>query len=357
VPGFSQSFEVSAFGAANAIVDMNGDNIDDIVKQTSLQSPTYVGIAYNDSTAQLGYFDEFQVVNNLSPYFVSVGDLNKDGDMDLVITDDGADRYIINQGGGFTPSFVSFTFSYSHQGAGGNAADDGFGGNSLITDLDKDGWNDVLITDVDVDIDGCVSRRMHIFKNLGGSVGSNVTLQEQTTGSNCQNFLGNPASCLVASIPSNKLLGVHDVAVFDLNGDTWDDMVVGRCSSTEVYMNQPPGTPAGSVDQTSEFTMLTVDRQANGDVSLNWGASCNVGDSDYSVYEGRLVAPFKSHSPRECSTGGSTSSTLTPSTLSSYYLIVPHNGVFEGSYGTSSAGVERGQGLLDCRPSNVGSCD
>jgi len=77
VPGFNQSFEVSAFGAANAIIDMNGDNIDDIVKQTSLQSPTYVGIAYNDSTPQLGYFDTFEVVNNNAPYFVSVGDLNE----------------------------------------------------------------------------------------------------------------------------------------------------------------------------------------------------------------------------------------------------------------------------------------
>lgn len=358
VPGFSQKFNVSAFGAANAIIDMNGDGIDDIVKQTSLQSPTYVGIAYNDSTDELGYFDTYDVVNNLSPYFVSVGDLNNDGDMDLVITDDGADRYIINQGGGFEPNFVSFVFSYSHQGAGGSSGDDGFGGNSFIADLNKDGWNDVLITDVDVDIDGCVNRRMHIFKNLGGNVGGNVTLQEQTTGTGCQNFLNNPATCLVTSIPANKLLGVHDVAVFDLNGDTWDDLVVGRCSTTEVYMNVPPGLPAGGVDQTSEFTMLTMDRESNGDLTFNWGASCNLDDTDYSVYEGRLNFHFHSHAPLACSTGGATSATLTSEIENStYYLIVPHNGTFEGSYGVDSNAVERGQGLLECRPTNVGSCD
>ena len=30
------------------------------------------------------------------------------------------------------------------------------------------------------------------------------------------------------------------MAVFDINGDGWKDMVVGRCSGTEVYMNVPP---------------------------------------------------------------------------------------------------------------------
>ena len=33
---------------------------------------------------------------------------------------------------------------------------------------------------------------------------------------------------------------MHDVAVFDLNGDGWDDMILGRCTGTEIYMNVPP---------------------------------------------------------------------------------------------------------------------
>ena len=34
--------------------------------------------------------------------------------------------------------------------------------------------------------------------------------------------------------------GVHDVAIIDINGDGWDDLIMGRCSTTEIWMNQPP---------------------------------------------------------------------------------------------------------------------
>jgi hypothetical protein len=229
-----QPFEISAFGAADAIADMNGDGWKDIVKQTSLNDPLYVGIAYN-TPSNPGFFNTYDVVNDFSPYFVSVGDLNNDDRLDLVITDDGDDRYMLNQGNGGDQiaEFSNSLFSFDA------ASDDGFGSNSVIADLNNDGWNDVLIADVDVDIEGC-SRRMHIYRNLGGAVGGNVTLQEQTQGTGCATSQGNPASCLVASIPSNMLEGVHDVAVFDINGDDWLDMVIGRCTGTQVWMSQPP---------------------------------------------------------------------------------------------------------------------
>jgi CxxC motif-containing protein (DUF1111 family) len=217
-----------------AIADINGDGFNDIVKQTSLEEPLYVGVAYNNPDNE-GFFDTYEVVNNQSPYFISLGDLNQDDLLDIVITDDGQDRYLLNQGNGADglADFVSFSFSYDA------ASDDGFGSNSVIADLNNDGWNDVLIADVDVDIGGC-SRRLHVYRNLGGTPGGNVTLQEQTSGSGCATSSGNPSSCIVASIPSNQLEGVHDVAVFDLDGDGWKDMVVGRCSGTEVYINRPP---------------------------------------------------------------------------------------------------------------------
>ena len=154
VPGIGLRFEVSAFGASVAIADINGDGNNDIVKQTSLQSPRYVGVAYNKDTNP-GFFDSYSVANQLSPYFVSVGDLNRDHLPDLVITDDGADRYMLNKGNDVNghAEFLSDTFAYDA------AADQGFGGNSVIADLNHDGWNDVLIADVDVDIPGC-GRRM-----------------------------------------------------------------------------------------------------------------------------------------------------------------------------------------------------
>ena len=47
-------------------------------------------------------------------------------------------------------------------------------------------------------------------------------------------------SPLVVNIPTNMLTGTHDIAVFDLNNDGWNDIVIGRCNTTEIWMSQPP---------------------------------------------------------------------------------------------------------------------
>jgi len=359
IPGYPQSFEVSVFGAANAIVDLNGDELADIVKHTALNSPYYVGFALNDIDSP-GFFDSYDVTWQGAPYFVSVGDLNNDDWPELILTEDGADRYFVNQrvGGGAMAEFISYPFSFSHTGEGIPAGDDGFGGNNLAVDLDNDGWNDVLITDVDVDVPGC-GRRMHIYKNLGGTPGGVPTIQEQTTGSGCPTFLGNPPTCLVASIPANLLVGVHDVAVFDIDGDGWKDMVVGRCTGTQVYTQRPSGPPAGATPDGTDVPgqQLIVGRSpSTGQVTLTWGGSCSVGDDDYAVYGGQL-GNIGEHSPVVCSTLGTTTHTHMPDPEDSYYLIVPNNGVAEGSYGQDSVGISREQGPDACYPQNAGACD
>jgi hypothetical protein len=357
VSGLNMGFEMSSFGAASAIADMDGDAKNDIVKQTALYFPTYVGVAYNDS-AEEGFYDAYQVVNDLSPYWDSVGDLNNDDLADIVLTDDGADRYYLNQGvvSDGVPSFLAFVFSFVHSGPGGAASDDGFGGNSLVADLDGDGWNDVLIADVNHDIQGC-TRRMKIYRNVGGFPGDNVTLREETAGTSCQTFQGNPASCTVAGIPTNELEGVHDVAVFDLDGDGRNDMVVGRCTGTAVYRNVPPPDGVGGIPDGRfvEGAPLTIDRVGAGDVTLSWEPSCSTGAGDYEVYEG-AIGDWYSHLRRFCSTGGATVQTLTPVAGDRYFLVVPTDGVVEGSYGRNSAGAARPVGATTCRPINIGSC-
>lgn len=351
VPGVGQEFEISAFGAANAIVDINNDTKNDVVKQTSLSAPTYVGTAFND--AGTGFFDTFDNTYGAAPYFVSTADLNNDNLIDMVITDDGGDRYLLNDGNGgdTVTEFVQFPFSFDY----GATEDQGFGSNSVIADLDKDGWNDVLIADVDVDIPGD-SRRMQIYKNLGGSPGDLIVLQEQTAGFACQAFLGNPDTCVVASIPADQLTGVHDVAVFDVNGDTWLDMVLGRTGGTVVWMNQPAEVFAGSIDGAGGSPLM-VDKAGASSVLLSWGGSCILDDNDYSIYEGRLEVPFNQHFGAICSTGGSTMQTITSLPEdSNYYLVVPHNGAQEGAYGFKSNGVPRVVGVSQCRTQLLGVC-
>ena len=201
----------SAFGAASSIADMNGDGVLDIVKQTSLNAPQHVAITYNDPLNE-GYFNGYDIIDQQAPYFVTVGDLNGDGRQDLVVVDDGSDTYYINTGNGGDgfANFDAITLENSN----------GFGGNALIRDLNNDGHQDVIVTDVDVDISGC-TRTSLIYRNLGDT--PNITLDEQYVG-----------------ISDSELQGVHDVAVFDINGDGWLDMVMGRCDSTEVWIQDAP---------------------------------------------------------------------------------------------------------------------
>lgn len=211
---------LSAFGAASEIADMNNDGALDVVKQTALNPPQHVAIVYNNPSNE-GFFNAYDVLYSLAPYFVSIGDLNNDNRIDMVISDDGQDRYMLNNGNGSNgrATFTTKAFTYDSGG------DDGFAGDSTVADLNNDGFNDVIITDVDVDISGC-NRRTHIFRNLGDL--PSVTLREQQQGG------------AVASIPVGMLQGTHDVAVFDINGDGWKDMVMGRCSTSEIWINQPP---------------------------------------------------------------------------------------------------------------------
>ena len=208
----SSTMLLSAFGMASAIVDMNNDGALDIVKDTALQTPQRISISYNDPDNK-GFYDEFDVVYTLAPYHVTPADLNQDGRLDLVVTDDGDDRYMINTGNGGDglANFITLDFTGS--------PDDGFGGNHGIADLNNDGHVDVIITDVDVDFDGC-ARRMHIYRNLGNL--PNVTLQEQ----------GGAAPWT----PN----GSHDIVIMDINGDGWQDMFIGTCTGYEIWMNEPP---------------------------------------------------------------------------------------------------------------------
>jgi hypothetical protein len=100
---------------------------------------------------------------------------------------------------------------------------------------------------------------------------------------------------------------------------------------------------------------LTVQSAAGGDLVLHWSGSCSETDTDYEVYEGAL-GDFSSHVPSLCTTAGATTATLTPALGNTYYLVVPRNSQYEGSYGQDSFG-ERPQGLSSCLTQVSAPCD
>jgi hypothetical protein len=232
----SSTMLLSAFSAASNIYDMNGDGFNDVVKSTGLQTPQQVSVSYRSTVNNT--YDRFQVVPGLNaPYFVSVGDLNNDGRLDLVETDDNADRYVLNQGNdglGRVNWGPATGFSFASGG------DDGFGSQSLFADLDQDGWKDVLIADVDVDDPtgystgascpgGAPGRRLHIYHNLANA--PNVTMKEEQQQSGTGGWKG------VVGPQVADLRGTHNVAALDIDRDGDKDLVIGRTCSTEVWMN------------------------------------------------------------------------------------------------------------------------
>lgn len=234
---------ISAFGAAATIADINDDGNNDITWQTALTPPQFVGVAYNNDGT--GFFhstpgpSNYQVASPSSdvPYFVSVGDLDNNGLLDLIIAGDNTDVVKMNNGpaGAPVPSLSSKLLP---------SGTNGFGSQTLAADLDNDGRLDIMIADVDVDIPPCANRVADIIHNVSGT-GSGIT------------FTGGASSLASAAqgvgIPNNMLNGVHNFAAFDINGDCWTDLVIGRCTATQVWINAAPGgsackTPACSGD-------------------------------------------------------------------------------------------------------------
>ncbi len=109
-----------------------------------------------------------------------------------------------------------------------------------------------------------------------------------------------------------------------------------------------PGSPG-------DVPGLTLDR--NGPlVEMTWNASCSTEATDYAVFEGAL-GNWSSHSEIQCSTGSTTSASVLPADGDRYYLVVPRNGMFEGSYGRNSNSTERPIGVSTCTtPQRLYAC-
>lgn len=226
------SYLACEFGTACEIVDFNMDGRNDVARITTLFGTRAIQCIYNDANPAVvpngnGKFDVFQAnAFTGSPYHVAAGDLNNDGRPDLVNSDDGLDGYQFNTA---TDPVGQVTWSSKKNfvfASGSN--DQGFGGSNEIVDLNVDGWNDVFIADVDVDLLGC-DRRSKFFRNTGGTPGAtNIVLQEQ----------GGSGYFGATGLLPGDMTGGFDAAFPDLDRDGDPDLVFGECNGTTLWLNQ-----------------------------------------------------------------------------------------------------------------------
>ena len=101
---------------------------------------------------------------------------------------------------------------------------------------------------------------------------------------------------------------------------------------------------------------LTKSPIAAGAVIIEWTPSCSAGAEDYAIYEGQ-AGNWTSHAPIDCFDDGHDNSELIfPGTGNHYYLVVPRNADYEGSYGMNG-NVERPPALNAClTPQRTGTC-
>ena len=124
---------------------------------------------------------------------------------------------------GSEPLHQGFPYSYSS--------------NNLLVDLDGDGFDEVLVADVDVEITQYKEGfRLHFYHNQGGLPGAaTVDLVEERGSLSDSSWIGAPG------LHAEDLRWTHDVAVFDVNGDGKKDLVLSRLEGTQVWLqtNQP----------------------------------------------------------------------------------------------------------------------
>jgi hypothetical protein len=132
--------------------------------------------------------------------------------------------------------------------------------------------------------------------------------------------------------------------------DTGCDLSACACSPSA----DPAAVPDGGA---VPGTPLMVADAGGGAVTLTWDAACNA--TDYAVMAGDLstLGSGYNHAPSVCTdAGGDLTETIAPAGTTLYFLVVPHNGASEGSYGTDSDAVERPPAVGACYAQSIGSC-
>lgn len=137
---------------------------------------------------------------------------------------------------------------------------------------------------------------------------------------------------------------------FRLNSDN-----VAQSSGWNIDDLRLTGVTANSCQPVSRSTPgivggLTVSKSAS-TLTLTWGSDCG-GQTLAGIYRGNLATGYSSIAaePDKCAVSGTSTTVPLGSGTADFFLVVPNDGGFEGSYGANSAGVPRIAATSACRP-------
>ena len=177
--------------------------------------------AVNSSTNR-AYLSYSQIATNSTIHQIAVGDLNRDGSVDVVLATDSTNLVWLNNGSG--------TLTNSGQSFGGNALS-----GVAVGDMDSDGWLDIVALNQ--------SGTVTVWRN-----NHNLFATGQTFGSN-----------------------VRTIALGDFNGDGGLDIVAGGISGIEIWINSGTGsfTSSGLLAGSGDVASLDVgDLDRDGDLDV-----------------------------------------------------------------------------------------
>ncbi len=245
-------------GNAVGVVDMNGDGYDDIVRAAN-NATMY--IEYQSTTG--GNFTEQSYANSIGdPWGMCVGDVDNDGDNDVLWGDNGAARVLVRNGATFTGTNISTATGAGYlftQGAN-------------FFDINNDGFLDAFV---------CHDVGMaHVYQN-------------NTSGG----WTFNQALIPLATVPSSDNSGNYASIWTDINNDEMMDLYITHCRQAvsnpadprrinQIFLNN------GNYTYTQDVTNATNLRIGAQSWSSDFGDMDNDGDMDAFVLNYDVESQF-----------------------------------------------------------------